>query len=55
MNIFQEFINNYGTQILYAIFMAIAGYLGVVVKNLYQKYVNDSTKKAVVKTCVQAV
>ena len=55
MNIFQEFINNYGTQILYTIFMAIAGYLGVVVKNLYQKYVNDSTKKAVVKTCVQAV
>ena len=55
MNIFQEFINNYGTQILYAIFMAIAGYLGVVVKNLYQKYVNDNTKKAVVKTCVQAV
>lgn len=55
MNIFQEFINNYGTQILYAILTAIAGYIGVVVKNLYQKYVNDSTKKAVVKTCVQAV
>lgn len=55
MNIFQEFVNAYGTQILYAIFMAIAGYLGVVAKNLYQKYVNDSTKKAVVKTCVQAV
>ena len=54
MNIIQEFINDYGTQILYAIFMAIAGYLGIVVKNLYQKYVNDSTKKAVVKTCVQA-
>lgn len=55
MNFIQEFINNYGTEILYAIFIAIAGYLGNVVKNLYQKYVNDSTKKAVVKTCVQAV
>ena len=49
MNIFQEFINSYGTQILYAIFMAIAGYLGVVVKNLYQKYVNDSTKRPLLR------
>lgn len=55
MNFIQNFINNYGTEILYAIFTAIAGYLGIVVKNLYQKHVNDSTKKAVVKTCVQAV
>ena len=52
---FTEFINAYGMEILYAIITAIAGYVGIVVKNLYQKYVNDSTKKAVVKTCVQAV
>lgn len=52
---FTEFINAYGMEILYAIITAIAGYIGIVVKNLYQKYVNDSTKKAVVKTCVQAV
>ena len=50
-----EFIANYGMEILYAIITAIAGYIGIVVKNLYQKYVNDATKKAVVKTCVQAV
>lgn len=55
MNFIENFINNYGTEILYAIFTALAGYLGIVVKNLYRKYVNDSTKKAVVKTCVQAV
>lgn len=55
MNFIENFINNYGTEILYAIFTALAGYLGIVVKNLYQKHVNDSTKKAVVKTCVQAV
>lgn len=52
---FAEFINTYGMEILYAIITAIAGYVGIVVKNLYQKYVNDATKKAVVKTCVQAV
>lgn len=55
MNFIENFINNYGTEILYAIFTAIAGYLGIMVKNLYQKHINDSTKKAVVKTCVQAV
>lgn len=52
---FSEFVANYGMEILYAIITAIAGYIGIVVKNLYQKYVNDNTKKAVVKTCVQAV
>ena len=56
MNAFiSEFIENYGMEILYAIITAIAGYIGFMVKNLYQKYVNDATKKAVVKTCVQAV
>lgn len=50
-----EFITNYGMEILYAVITAIAGYIGIVVKNLYQKYVNDNTKKTVVKTCVQAV
>lgn len=52
---FTEFINAYGMEILYAIITATAGYIGIVVKNLYQKHINDSTKKAVVKTCVQAV
>lgn len=52
---FSEFVANYGMEILYTIITAIAGYIGFVVKNLYQKYVNDNTKKAVVKTCVQAV
>ena len=53
--IFTDFINNYGMEILYTIVMAVVGYVGIVLKNLYQKYVNDATKKAVVKTCVQAV
>ena len=53
--IFTDFINNYGMDILYTIVMAVVGYVGIVIKNLYQKYVNDATKKAVVKTCVQAV
>ena len=50
-----EFINQYGTTIMYAIMTAIGGYLGLVVKNLYTKYINDKTKQAVAKTVVRGV
>ena len=49
------FISEYGTTIVYAILTAVAGYLGIVVKQLYTKYINDKTKQAVAKTVVQAV
>ena len=52
---FAEFINQYGTEILYAIITAIAGYIGIVVKDLCTKYINDKTKAAVAKTAVQFV
>ena len=52
---FVEFINQYGMQILYAAITAIAGYIGIVVKNLCTKYINDKTKKAVAKSAVQFV
>lgn len=54
-NIINEFVASYGTTILYTILTAIAGYVGIAVKNLYAKYVDNKTKKDVVKTCVQAV
>lgn len=50
-----EFINEYGTTILYTILTALAGYVGLWVKSLYTKYINDKTKKDVVSTCVKAV
>ena len=52
---FAEFINQYGLQIMYAIITAVAGYIGIVVKNLCTKYINDKTKRAVAKTAVQFV
>lgn len=52
---FAEFINQYGMQILYTIVMAIAGYIGIVVKNLCSKYINDNTKRAVAESTVQFV
>ena len=54
-NLMAEFISTYGVTILYTIITAIAGYLGIFVKSLVEKYVNDSTKKAVAKVCVEAV
>lgn len=50
-----EFINQYGTTIMYAVVVAIAGYFGTVAKNLYTKYLNDKTKQAVAKTVVRGV
>ena len=52
---FAQFISEYGTQLIYLVVTAIAGYIGIVVKNIYQKYVNDQTKKDVVKTVVRGV
>ena len=50
---FAEFINQYGTTILYAVVTFIGGYIGIVLKNLYTKYINDKTKQAVAKAAVQ--
>ncbi len=55
MDLLKEFINSYGVAILYTIVTAVFGYIGVVIKNLIQKYINDKTKKSIIKTCVQAV
>jgi hypothetical protein len=52
---FAEFINQYGLQIMYAVITAIAGYIGIAVKNLFTKYINDKTKRSVAKTAVQFV
>jgi len=55
MNIIHDFVNTYGAAILYTVLTAFAGYIGIVVKNIYNKYIDDITKKDVVKTCVRAV
>ena len=50
-----EFINEFGATILYAVVTFIGGYIGIAVKNLYTKYINDKTKRAVAKSAVQFV
>ena len=55
MDFIKEFIYVYVTTILCSVLTALAGYLGIVVTNLYQKYINDKTKQDVAKTCFRAV
>lgn len=52
---FVEFINAYGMEIVYLLFTAVAGAIGIWFKNLYTKYANDKTKKDVVRTVVLGI
>jgi len=55
MDLMNDFMSSYGTTILYTALVAIFGFLGTAFKKIYEKYVNDKTKKDVAKTCVKAV
>src|ERR1035437_7477065 len=55
MEIIQKFISEYGTAILMTILTAIAGVVGTQAKRIYEKYINDKTKKEMTKICVVAV
>lgn len=52
---FAEFINEYGVQLMYMIITAVAGYIGIVVKDLVAKYLNDKTKRTIARSVVQFV
>ena len=54
-NLFSQFINTYGVAILYSLITAAAGFLARGVKKVYEKYVNDATKRKIAKTVVLAV
>ena len=53
--IVNEFISQYGVTILYAIITAVVSYVGMKIKSVFEKYINDKTKRDVAKTCVRAV
>lgn len=50
-----EFINQYGYDLLYAIVVAIGGFIGMALKNLATKFVNDKIKAQVAMTAVKGV
>lgn len=45
-------LDGYIAQIILAIFLAAAAWLGVQAKNLYRKYINTEIKQAIVKNAV---
>ena len=45
-------MSNYIQQIILAVFLALAAFLGAQAKNLYKRWVNTDIKKAVVKDAV---
>lgn len=51
----KEFISEYGMTILYTVLASIAGFIGLQLKKLYEKCVNEDVKERVVKDCVKAV
>lgn len=54
MSFITSFISQYGTTILYAMIVAIGGWLGMQFKKIYEKLSNDKVKKEIVETCVKA-
>ena len=50
----QEIFVTYALPVSVAALTAFAGFIGTQVKKLYEKYINDKTKEAVVRTCVKA-
>ena len=52
---FAEFINTYGLQIMYAVITAVAGYIGIALKNIYKKYINTKIKRDVAETAIKGV
>lgn len=55
MSFLGEFVQQYGMMILSTILTAIAGFIGVQLKRIYEKHVADDVKKKVVEDCVKAV
>ena len=55
MNFFTSFLSDYGPTILYTVLTAVFAWLGVKVKMLADKYLNDHTKREVARTVVQAI
>lgn len=55
MEFLNRFLSEYGLPLISAVLTALFGYLGMVAKRLFEKYVTDRQKEQVVATCVKAV
>lgn len=55
MDLFYEFMQQYGLQVIGTALLALAGSLGLLFKGLATKYLNDKTKQNIAKIVVQGV
>ncbi len=55
MHVFSDFLQEYGSSLLYALVTAVFGYLGVIAKKLWQKWFNEREKERAAHTVVKAV
>ena len=53
MELFIQFINEYGTTILYTVLTALFGYFGIVAKKYFDKWFNTKEKKEIAKEVVK--
>lgn len=55
MELINQLISEYGMQIIGTVLTAAASFIGLKIKNIYEKYINDKTKKDVVESTVKYV
>ena len=55
MDMFLEFLSEYGIQLLEAAVVALAGYLGILAKDLWTKHINDKTKQQLASIVVKGI
>lgn len=53
MELFLQFINEYGTTILYTILTALFGYFGIIAKKYFDKWFETKEKKEIAKEVVR--
>ena len=53
MELFLQFINEYGTTILYTLLTALFGYFGIVAKKYFDKWFETKEKKEIAKEVVK--
>ena len=51
----QEFLTQYGMELVSTVVVAIMGFIGICIKNIIKKISDDRTKEQVCKTVVKAV
>lgn len=44
-----DFLNTYGTSIIHSVSIAIISYVSIEIKKIYKNYIEDKTKKEVIK------